>query len=166
MSEPDGRLPSESVPFKTVQIVAVALILGPLIFAAIVISGGWGQAPGDPTIGYIAGFFFASALITSLVLPTLIASQNLARLRSQKGQLTAMDFFGVYQTRTIIRAALLEGGAFFCLVANVVTHLWWTLAMAFALLAVIAIFFPTRGRFDDWVRDQRELGAFDSGTGG
>ena len=34
VAEPDGRLPSETVPFRTLQIIAGALISGPLVFAA------------------------------------------------------------------------------------------------------------------------------------
>jgi hypothetical protein len=73
-----------------------------------------------------------------------------------------MQLFGVFNTRVIIRAALLEGGAFFCCIIYMSSQLWWTLATALGLLAVMAIFFPTRGRFDDWVREERELRAFDN----
>jgi hypothetical protein len=161
MSERDERSPSETVPFRTVQIIAGALIVGPLIFAVIAFLSGQGQQPGDPTIGYIAILFSVIALFASFFLPTKVAKQNSASLGSQGTDLSMMQLFGVFNTQVIIRAALLEGGAFFCCVAYMSSRLWWTLAMALGLLSVIAIFFPTRGRFDDWVREQRELRAFD-----
>jgi hypothetical protein len=164
MSEPDGRLPSETVPFHSVQIIAGALIFGPLIFAVIAFFAGQGQPPGDPTVGYIAILFSVTALLASFILPTKIANQNLATLRSQ-GTVSPMQLFGVFNTRVIIRAALLEGAAFFCCVAYMTSRLWWTLGTALGLLAVIAIFFPTRGRFDDWVREQQDLAAFDDPAG-
>jgi hypothetical protein len=159
-------LPSESVPFKTVQIIAAALIFGPLLFAAIAITSVWGQPPNDPTIAYVAAFVFASMLVASVIIPPIVVGQNLAKLGGQATEISTLDLFNVYQTRTIVRAALLEGGAFFCIIAYMVTHLWWALAMAFGLLAAMVVFFPMRGRFDDWVREQRELRSLDQGAAG
>lgn len=164
-SQSNGKLPSEQVPFQTVQIIAVALILGPLFFAAIALTSAWGQPPNNELIGYVAAFIFVSSLAASLIIPPIVVSQNLARLRGQAAELTTMDLFNAFQTRTIVRGALLEGGAFFCLVAYLVTHLWWTLVLALALLVVMGLFFPTRGRFDDWVREQRELRSLDQNAG-
>ena len=78
---------------------------------------------------------------------------------------------GIYRRRNLgpsreVLQALLEGGAFFCIIAYMVTHLWWALAMAFGLLAAMVVFFPMRGRFDDWVREQRELRSLDQGAAG
>ncbi len=162
---PDGRLPSESVPFRTVQIIAGALILGPLLFMAIAVTSTWGQPPNDPTIGYVAAVFSAGVLVASFVVPPIVVSQSLAKLRGQGTEISTLDLFNVYQTRTIVRAALLESGAFFSLIAYMVTHLEWTLALAIGLLVAMGIFFPTPGRFDDWVREQRELRSLDHGAG-
>ena len=154
------------MPFKTVQIIAAALIFGPLLFAAIAITSTWGQPPNDPTIGYVAAVVSASVLIASFIIPPIVVGQNLAKLGGQAADISTLDLFNVYQTRTIVRAALLEGGAFFSVVAYMVTHFWWTLALAFGLLAAMLVVFPMRGRFDDWVREQRELRSLDQGAAG
>jgi hypothetical protein len=160
--ESDGRLPSETVPFQTVQIIAAALIVGPLIFAGIAYGATIGQPPGDALLGYIAVGFSAMALVMSLVIPGVVISQKLRTLGGQGSGIPTAAFFAAYQTQVIVRSALLEGAAFFCCIAYMSTRLWWTLGTALVLLAVMAVFFPTRSRFDDWVRQQRELGAFDT----
>jgi hypothetical protein len=152
------------VPFHTVQIVAGALILGTLIFAMISIVTAQGQPAGLEVIAYIAVGFSVLEGIVSFVAPVLVANRRLQELREKPGKIPVMDLFGVYQTQIIIRGALLEGGAFFCCIAYMSTQLWWTLATALVLMAIIAIFFPTRGRFDDWVREQRELQSLQSSS--
>jgi len=151
------------VPFATAQIVAGALIGGTLVFAAIAFVIGWGQPPGDETLGFMAVGFSVIALIASFVATAVVTNQQLGSPRS--GAVSTLGLFAVYQTRVIVRAALLEGAAFFCCIAYLSTRVWWTLATALVLVAVMALFFPTRGRFDDWVRGQRERHAFDSTAG-
>jgi hypothetical protein len=164
MSEADGRLPSETVPFHVCRIIAGALIAGPLIFAGIAHVSGLGQPPqpGSEIIGYIAVAFSVIDLIASFIVPTVVANQTLAQLAAKGSELTTKDYFGVYQTRMLIRAALLEGAAFFCCIIYMSSRLWWTLATALFLVLVMAIVFPTRGRFDDWIRERREADAFDA----
>jgi hypothetical protein len=160
VSESDGRSPSETVPFQTVQIIASALIVGPLIFAGIAYGATIGQPAGDALLGYMAIGFSAMALVMSLVIPGVVTTQRLRAVGGQGSTLSTAAFFAAYQTQIIVRSALLEGAAFFCCVAYMATRLWWTLGTALVLLAVMAVFFPTRSRFDDWVRERRELDAF------
>ncbi len=42
------------------------------------------------------------------------------------------------------------------------TQLWWTLGTALGLMVILAILFPTRGRFDDWVRERAALRSLDT----
>jgi hypothetical protein len=156
VAEQDERRPSETVPFKTVQIVAGALIAGPLIFSGITYAIPQGQPPGDQFLAYFAIGFSLIALVVSPIASSVAGTQSLRRLESQGAGLSNLDFFGVLQTRVIVRSAVLEGAAFFCCIAYLSTRQWWTLGMVFMLLAVMAILFPTRGRFDNWVREQRE----------
>jgi hypothetical protein len=161
VAESDGRLPSETVPFRTVQIIAAALILGPLVFAGIAFVANSGQRPGGELLGYIAIGFSALDLIMSLVIPKIVTNQKLRTLGGQGRDVTTTDLFAAYQIQVIVRSALLEAAAFFCCVIYMTTGLWWTLGTALALLLVMVFFFPTRGRFDDWVREQRELRSFE-----
>jgi hypothetical protein len=166
VAEQDDRLPSETVPFITAQIIAAALILGPLVFAGIAFVSVQGQPPGDPTLAFIGIGFSAIAIVLSLLVPTVAANQKLRLLRNAGNEISTADLFAVSQTRVIIRAALLEGAAFFCCIAYMVSRSWLALGAAFVLLVLMVVFFPTRGRFDDWVREQRELRALDSASSG
>jgi hypothetical protein len=160
MAESDGRLPSETVPFQTVQIIVAALISGTLIFAVIAI---FTAQPGNlDLVAYLAVGFSAVELAISFVVPKIVTRKAMQELPSENGEIPAMALFGVYQTQAIIHGALLEGPAFFCCIAYMNTQLWWTLATALGLMAILAILFPTRGRFDDWVREQRELRSLDA----
>ena len=102
-------------------------------------------------------------------MPAVAIRQKLQELRargSATGPVLAMDYFNVYQTRLIVRAALLESAAFFGGVAYIVSGAWWILATAIGLIAVIApLFSHATSRFDDWVREQRELASLDQGAG-
>jgi hypothetical protein len=162
MSQSDGRLPSEEVPFKTVQIVVAALILGTLAFAVIALLT---AQPGNlDLVAYLAVGFSVVELVISFVAPQIATRQRMQELRQESSEIPTMALFGVYQTQAIIRGALLEGAAFFCCIAYMNTQLWWTLGTALGLMVILAILFPTRGRFDDWVREQRELRSLDTNT--
>jgi hypothetical protein len=161
VSQADERTPSESVAFLTVQIVAAAMIAGTLIFACIAFVIGLGQQPGDPTVAYLAVGFSVIALIASFVASTIVTNQRLRILGKTGRELSVMELFAVFQTKVIVRSALLEGAAFFCCVAYLGSSLWWALATALVLIALMAVIFPTRGRFDDWAREQRELRSLD-----
>jgi hypothetical protein len=166
VAEQDERRPSETVPFQTVpfqtvQIIAGALIVGPLLFAGIAFVAAQGQQPRNDILAYIAIGFAMIALVASPVVSTIAANQRLRQLESRGPELSLMDLFGVLGTRVIVRAAILEGAVFFCCIAYMVTALWWTLGTALLLLALMIPFFPTRGRFDDWVREQREIRSLD-----
>jgi hypothetical protein len=57
----------------------------------------------------------------------------------------------IYQTRTIIAAALLEGAAFFATVAYLIEHKPITLYVAIALAFLILAHIPTLSRFESWL---------------
>jgi hypothetical protein len=140
------------------QIVTGAMVLGVLFFAGIAFANGQGQPPGDPTLGYVAIVFSAVLLILSFIIPGIVASQTLRRFGDDTSD---NKYYAAFQTKLITRAALIEAPAFFCGIAYMVTRLWWTLGLMLALVALILAFFPTKGRLDDWMREQRELDSFE-----
>lgn len=165
MLETDDQLPSETVPFKTVQIIAAALVLGPLFFLVIAFISTQGQPPGDPIVAYIGAGFAVILLCGSLVASKVVGTVKVRQLQAGGSQPSNMDFFQVLQTRVVIRAAMLEGAAFFNCIGYMISQLWWSMATVLGLLAVMLILFPTRSGFDAWVRDQRELSGLDRGGG-
>lgn len=161
MLEPNERLPSETVPFGTVQIIAGALILGPLGFGAMSYFLTRGQKPGDPTLAYLTAGFAVIAIFASLVASTISGNQKLRMLRADGGDISSADLFAVFQTRVIVRASMLEGAALFCCIGYMTSRLWWSLGTVLVLIGMMLVLFPTRGGFDQWAHDQRELRTLD-----
>ena len=64
---------------------------------------------------------------------------------------------GLYNTRTILGGAMLEGAAFFALVTYMVERDPVGLAGAILLILGVALHFPTRSRVIRWSEEQLEL---------
>lgn len=62
---------------------------------------------------------------------------------------------GLYQSKTIIAGALLEGAAFFNLFALSVEHHWWSLAIVVLLLISLGVLVPTSVRIDHWIESKQ-----------
>jgi hypothetical protein len=163
--ETDDRLPSETVPFRTVQIIAAALVLGPLFFLLFAFFSTRGQPQGDQTLAYIGAGFAVVMVLSSLVASKVVGNQKVRQLQARGTPLSNLDYFQVLQTRVVVRAAMLEMAAFFCCIGYMLSQLWWSMATVLGLLGVMLLLFPTRSGFDACVRDQRELSALDRGGG-
>jgi hypothetical protein len=60
-----------------------------------------------------------------------------------------------YQSALIIRSALLEGAAFFCLVAYMLEHNALSLAGAGMMLLFMLFGFPTRSKVEEAIETER-----------
>jgi hypothetical protein len=69
----------------------------------------------------------------------------------------AAPYAALYQVKTIVGAALLEGAAFFAVVAFMLERSWIALAMAAALAAMILTLYPSVPRVAEWIRRQQRL---------
>lgn len=146
---------------RTLQIIVCALAGGVLSFLAAVIFIGSqnppAASPDAPIITYCA---FAMAIIcgfASLVVPNLVscrAHQSLADgglsqwglvknlpNAAELGEVAPLA--AIYQTRTIIGAALCEGAAFFACVAYLMEHQRPVLTLAVVLILILARHIPT-----------------------
>jgi hypothetical protein len=68
----------------------------------------------------------------------------------------ALSLLQVYQTRTIVSAAMFEGLAFFATIAYLVEGNPISLGVAVAMILGVAAHFPTPGRIIGWVDRQLE----------
>ena len=131
-------------------------------------------APTDPFITYTAVVLAAILLPLSFVLPNFITAQSRRAiagapspppspsgpavpatgpqaLQTETGTLAAL-----YSSNLIIGAALNEGLTFFAAVAYLVEKNPIALGLALLLIAVLIARFPTAGRVERWIEQQRE----------
>ncbi len=79
----------------------------------------------------------------------LIAHRPIGAALSARGQGSAAS---TYFVRTLVMLAILEGAALFSLVALLVEGQAFLLAVVGLLLGAMALLFPTRGRFEGFVK--------------
>lgn len=137
---------------KMMQIIAASLVVGVVAFAliAVFVVGALDEPPESMLISAIAAGFAAVVFVLHLVIPPLVISQQ---ARAARGE----QLYGVYLTKMILGLALLEGAAFFNIVAALIEHNWWSLAIAGGLAFWMLALFPTRTRVDHWIETQQML---------
>jgi hypothetical protein len=150
--------PTPDARIRVMQIIAGALIAGVVVFGVIVVFGfgALNQPPAEGVIRYMALGFIALELVPFALVPTFVTGDSVTRAQQGNRLLEGEGLpYGLYQTRMIIRFALLEGAAFFNLVAVIIEHHWWNLAAAGALAFAMLLMFPTRTRVEQWIETQR-----------
>ena len=131
--------PTESKPAPTVEAAAV-------------------QVPADaklPLLTVLSFLFAATILPLSVVLPGIVGDslrKKLAAGKSAAGDVPGL--ISIFQTKTIMAAALSEGPAFFAAVAYLIEGNPIDLALAALLTVCVGLRFPTRARVDHWLEGQ------------
>lgn len=160
---------------RVMQIIAVALIIGPCVFAFVVAMLPLEAEQQSQLIALIAAAFGAATIVLRTVIPPIVAgSQRRQRItplfqgasggdiggdpeRQSARETAERSLYQVYQSKMIVEMALLEGAAFFNVIAYMIEEHWWSLVVAGALVVFMAGTFPTRGRVQAWVQDQLSL---------
>lgn len=160
---------------RTMQIIAGALIAGVLSFGGFACFLVFGNAPaaqpggqppavagGAEIIVYLAMAFAAGAVVMSFVVPNLISAagvKGIAKMARDRTSTGSKELFGrllgVAQTKMIVAMALVEGAAFFNLIAFIMTKSMVSPAVVGALLLIMAIHFPTKFKLARWLEDQQ-----------
>lgn len=142
------------------QIIVGALMMGVVMFGVVVLvvvnpgAAGGAKPPQQPILTWMAAGMAAVMLGTRAVVPGVIASVATKQALASGGDLRE-SLAPVYQTKTIIGNAMLEGAAFFGLVSYLIEHNWISLCAAGAMLVVMAATFPSQGQFEQWVDQTR-----------
>ena len=164
------------------QIIVGALVAGCVIFGVIAVDmvnlGGQPDDAGQPDaaeqlplLTYIALFFGITSLFSAWIVPSIMVGK--ARLAILNGTwqppqgpqgVAFAEFIErcgdagrlwiLFITRTIIRAAIIEGAAFFLLVAYMIEHSPIALIAAIVWTFFVAVQFPSRARAVHWIEDQ------------
>lgn len=137
---------------RVMQILAGALVMGVVMFAvvAVILIGALNQPPQGMILSVFGAVFASSTFVMHLIVPNLMAAKAAAAAPPDEASL-----YPVYQTRMIVGLALLEGAAFFNIIATIVEHNWWSLAVAGVLVFWMLAMFPTTTRVKHWVEAQR-----------
>jgi len=161
------------------QIIVGALVAGCVVFLVIVLVAG-GAAAGDAgnqrplAVSYMALAFLGAAIAARCIMPGIVVRagrRNIARgtypcaqPENRQGESLspgppgdAGGLLTLFQTKTVMGAAIIEGVTFFMLIAYMVER--WTpiLAVAVVLILVIAAHMPTRSGVIHWIEDQLRL---------
>lgn len=139
---------------KILRIITLALVSGVVIFGLIAVfvmdALNPAQPAGSTMQSSIGGLFAILAFVLHLLVPNLLARQMLA---NRSGDLNSL--LDAYQTKTIVALAILEGAAFLNIVACILEHQWWSLAVAGGLVFWMLARFPSRGMIEQWIEPQR-----------
>lgn len=160
---------SSEMPFKNpqaavriMQILILSLMLGMLIFAGIAVLVNSQPRPeqkvlNSPIVFTVLGVIAAVInIVLRIFVPGLVSTavlKNIAKKRGP-GNITKLDIYPAYLNGLLVGAALLEGAAFFNIVAVLITREYWTLGVAGVLFALMAAAFPTFDRVDYWAEEQ------------
>jgi hypothetical protein len=150
---------------RTFQIIVGALTMGLLTFAAITYFLRAGKPPAAPAIPWFIPLGFAGAgLVAARLIPASLdagscraATQGWPESgepKAEQVEASRASLLMAYQTRTIIRCALLEGPGFFCLISYMTGGDVSSLFLGLALAAAVASNFPTATRVEAWVETQ------------
>lgn len=156
---------------RTTQIISTALTGGVAFFAAIVLvlstQQPRGDAPAVPILTYAAAGVALLAVVLRTVVPGLIAAQARQAIVNRDASRVPQPavhnaaelgdvapLMGMFQTRLIVGAALLEGGAFFCLVAYLLERQPLALIAAGVLFCFLLGQFPSVARVTGWIETE------------
>ena len=164
--QPSGDLPSLGTNFdqqlRVMQIIAVALMMGVLMFfgVVLVITKGDIFGQGNPaTVTMIAAGFAGLMIVNHLVIPGLIVRAQLSQLKlkdsSPKDSNSTVDsLLAIYRIQLIITLALLEGAAFFNLISVMIEKHLISVIAAIVLLGLMTVRFPTRTKVSWWIQNR------------
>ena len=134
---------------RTMQIIAMALVLGPAVFAAVVLATFQGASDSLELLGKIGLGVAAVTVVMSVIVPGMIGTL--------KETSSTQQYLGVYQTRLITKLALLEGAAFINIVALVAEQSWWSLGTAGFVVILMIAGFPNQSKSEFWMQAQKEM---------
>ena len=113
----------------------------------------------------IAAAFAAMAVAMRFVVGRLIVGVQMQVARQKAGgedETNVRDaIYEVFQTVTIIQNAILEGAAFFVLVMFLLFGQSWLLGVAAALVALMLVTFPTKGRIEHFIDEHKQQWEFE-----
>lgn len=153
-----SHLPRQLV---TMRIIAGALCAGVVVFGVIVLLVDR-HVTEEPRLAFVALVVSVGCIMAAAILPRVIGKRGQSSLTDVPGEQSERPRspesdeaylvsrgMAIYQTRLIISLAILEGAALLNLIAYMLEGQAVNVAVAFVLLTLMMIQFPSRGRTED-----------------
>lgn len=182
----EGSWREEIRPFvRTSQIIIAALTMGPTTFlavAGVLVARGVFDTPDDSLFFLLHGVLIALVVVEMIVwmiVPNTVVAQGRRRIAAGHRTLSAgpgatgpgaaglgafIERTGdaghlmvLFQTKTIVAAALFEGTAFLAIIVFMVTQSLIALGIAIAMIFGVILQFPTHSAVSHWIDDQLAL---------
>ena len=155
--EDSPRDPAFTSHVRTMQIVVAAMAAGALFYGvmSVVISSSVADPNAEPLLSLISLGAAMVSIATWLIVPQVVANQALRGLAVRETNVSTEALLSVLQNRLILGSAILEGAAFFVLLAYMLDGRLWSLAVAAVLVVCIIAGFPTRDGAEQWIARQR-----------
>ena len=154
MNQSPQQVGPESVG-RISQIIAGALIMGVVIFACVAFFIAKGEPAKSPVIALMGAGMAVMMIVVRFIMPTVIVNGAKARLKEAADADRMTQLAGLYQTKMIVGMAVLEGAAFFNLIAYITERQLWSYGVVAFLLGVMAISFPSQGQFESWAEEMK-----------
>jgi hypothetical protein len=144
------------------RIIHLALCLGVLVATVVLVVVRHSQAPqtDNPLLIYLGIGFAVMAVAAAWFVPATMDTETRKRMAGGEGPTLSADpvvnWALLYQTRLIVRCALLEGAAFFQPIAYFVAGHPVSLVVAAVLFLLLVLQFPTVDRIRAWIDRQRD----------
>ncbi|NLX99892.1 MAG: hypothetical protein GXY83_27660 [Rhodopirellula sp.] len=164
---------------KILQIIVGALLAGStgfLAVAAVLALSGAIEADRDLAVAMnlVLILFLAGDLLARLIVPRMIVDQGRRKIAAGNWSLPggaaetemaaliertgdAGRLLVLYQTKTIVAAALMEGIAFFAIIVFLITRSTVGLVVAISMILGLALHMPSRSGVVHWIEDQLHL---------
>jgi hypothetical protein len=114
-------------------------------------NSGQNRPQSEPFLTYIAAGGAVFVIAASIFVPRFFASPVERSFSGDSKSLSVRPLAATYQTLLIIRCALLEGAAFFSLVAYMIERQPIAIGAAVVLLVALLANFPTASRLEAWI---------------
>ena len=137
-----------SVKCRILTIILAALILGQVVFAAIIIfaMNGWNRAPKGMLLSLIAVGFAVQMFAMAIFVPAFVDKAGVKKANGDIDQL-----LGVFMTKTIVGGGFLEGGGLLNLVAFQLEHNKWSLMPVATGIVFLFLLLPSESRITYWI---------------
>lgn len=138
---------------QSMKIIALALIAGVIVFAAIVYAGM--AAPNSTTENDELSYVLAGIVVFSMVTSFFLGWNQVSKIKASESINKRME---IYQTALILRLAPLEGAALFGVVVAITNNNAEYLVATVVLVVMMLAYFPYRGRLiNDLKLSQEEI---------